>query len=94
MQSSRDVIDILGIEKISIFGLLIGIIIALILYIRALQKNLKEARDNAVLVTARYEEKIEEMNNKMMAELRNSANAYKEQSETLRLILNSQRKNE
>ena len=94
MQSSRDVIDILGIEKISIFGLLIGIIIALILYIRALQKSLKEARDNAVLVTARYEEKIEEMNNKMMAELRNSANAYKEQSETLRLILNSQRKNE
>jgi len=94
LQSVRDGIDIVTIEKISVIGILLLVIFLLLYSVWSLQKSMKELRtqhkkeiDN---LTARHEAKLEEMNKAMIRQLIESGEAYKQQSETLRLIMQSQ----
>jgi predicted Holliday junction resolvase-like endonuclease len=92
LQSVRDGIDIVTIEKVSPFGLMLLFIAILLYYVWTREKIIKELRSQIDKNNAKHEEKLKEINDAMMAELRNSANAYKEQSETLKLIMKSQQK--
>jgi len=95
MQSVRDGIDIVTIEQVSSIGLLLLIVAILLYAVWSLQNSIKDLRIAHKLeideLTQKHEAKLKEINDAMMAELRNSANAYKEQSETLKLVMKSQK---
>ncbi len=98
----RDILDLVAVEKIPVFGFMLLAIVALAWMLKKanetaerlraeLEQKNKEHRKETQELNDNHAKILQEMNNAMMTELRNSANAYKEQSETLKLIMKSQR---